>query len=186
VEVNRVPVLERFLQDVADRKGRGSAKPARTVLGSVLGLAVREEALDGNRMRDAQPPRQGAARASGHEVQRAFTTAELSDVLSKADKDQSARANDITDLIYVLAGTGARISEALALQWDDVDLDACEVRIREPRRRGLPVLRRCLRACGPPALPSSGARGVGAGVPDSRVKREGGARRPISRGTVAT
>jgi integrase len=135
-EVNRVAVLERFLQDVADAKGLGSAKTARTVLGSILGLAVRHEALDGNRMRDAQPPRQGAARATAHDVQRAFTADELRDVCAKADKDAQAKANDIVDLIYLLAGTGARISEALALRWEHVDLDAAEVQIEGTKTKG--------------------------------------------------
>ena len=135
-EVNRVAVLERFLQDVADTKGLGSAKTARTVLGSILGMAVRHEALDGNRMRDAQPPRQGATRATGHDVQRAFTAEELRDVCSKAAKDEGAKANDIVDLIYLLSGTGARISEALAVRWDDVDLDEATVKIRGTKTAG--------------------------------------------------
>lgn len=136
-EVNRVAVLERYLQDVADRKGLGSAKTARTVLGSILVLAVRHEALDGSRMRDAQPPRQSVAvRASVHDTQRAFTAEELRDVRSKADADDSARSNDIVDLIYLLSGTGARISEALCLRWEDVDLEAGEVRIRGTKTKG--------------------------------------------------
>jgi integrase len=135
-EVNRVAVLERFLQDVADAKGGGSAKTARTVLGSILGLAVRHEALEGNRMRDAQPPRQGATRSTVHDVQRAFTADELRDVCGKADKDAKAKTNDIVDLIYLLAGTGARISEALALRWQDVDLDAGEVHIQGTKTKG--------------------------------------------------
>jgi integrase len=135
-EANRVAVLERYLQEVADARGLGSAKTARTVLGSILGLAVRHEALDGNRLRDAQPPHKGKAREGERDTGRAFTRAELADVLAKADRDETAKAYDLADLLHLLAGTGARISEALALRWEHVDLDAGEIHIQGTKTKG--------------------------------------------------
>ena len=135
-EANRVAVLERYLQDIAEERGLGSAKTARTVLGSILGLAVRHEALDGNRLRDVQPPHRGKVREGERDTERAFTPAELRQLLDGLDADETAQVYDLADLIRLLAGTGARISEALAVRWDDVDLDEAAVRIRGTKTAG--------------------------------------------------
>lgn len=50
--------------------------------------------------------------------------------------DERLQQLDFVDIVQFLAGTGARISEALALQWDDVDLDAGTVTIRANAVRG--------------------------------------------------
>ena len=120
-EVNRVPVLERYLQDVADGHGKGSAKTARSVVSSILTLGVRHDVLDGNRMRDVENPTV-APKQTTRDADRAFTLAELGHVLEVARSHQLALDYDLVDLVHFLAGTGARHSEALSVRWDDVRL----------------------------------------------------------------
>ncbi|WP_148615820.1 tyrosine-type recombinase/integrase [Nocardioides rubriscoriae] len=120
-EVNRVPVLERYLQTVADGHGKGSAKTARSVVSSILTLGVRHDVLDGNRMRDVENPAV-APRETTRDADRAFTLAELSHVLKVTREHQTAKDYDLVDLVHFLAGTGARHSEALNVRWADLCL----------------------------------------------------------------
>lgn len=130
-EVNSVPVLERWLQEVADARGLGSAKTARSVMSGILSTAVRHDSgMGGNRMRDTDPPVLGKTREGARDTRRAFTAEELAGVLAAVAEDATAQAYDIVDLIRFLAGTGARISEALTLRWDQLDLEAGVVHIR--------------------------------------------------------
>lgn len=121
-EANRVPVLERYLQDVADKHGKGSAKTARSVVSSILALGVRHDVLDGNRMRDVENPT-AAPKVTTRDADRAFTLDELRHVLEVTREHQVAEDYDLVDLVHLLAGTGARHSEALSVRWADVRLD---------------------------------------------------------------
>ena len=80
-EANRVAVLERYLQTVAEAHGKASAKTARSVVSSILMLAVRHDLLDGNRMRDVENP-SVEPKATVRDADRAFTKAELGHVLA--------------------------------------------------------------------------------------------------------
>jgi integrase len=129
-----VPVLTDLLRKVAagrsgesgDRGGGGAAKTCRTVLRSFFSLVQRHGAIIGNPVRDVPPIREDKAqRASRAETakratKRAFTRAERDAVLSFADADERAKVRDLPDLVAVLAGTGVRIGEALALRWEDL------------------------------------------------------------------
>lgn len=118
-EVNRVAVLESYLQAVAEKSGRGSAKTARSVVSSILNLAVRHDAIDGNRMRDTELP-SVTAKASVRVPDRAFSAFDLSHVLFVAAQHEGAMRLDIVDLVHFMGGTGSRIGEALAVRWDDL------------------------------------------------------------------
>jgi len=54
---------------------------------------------------------------------RALTTDECLRWLAIIDNDEHARRKDLPDLVRFLLGTGCRIGEALAVRWEDVDLD---------------------------------------------------------------
>ena len=130
-EVNSVPVIERWLQTTADKFGTGGAKTARTVLSSVLGRAVRYGVLPFNATRDVRPAKAKLTRrGTDRDTTRAFTRAERDAVLVVADEHERAQHLDVTDVMFLLAGTGVRIGEALAQRWDDVDLDAGTVYVR--------------------------------------------------------
>ena len=128
-EVNRVQVLERFVQDVADRSGTGSAKTARTVVSSVLRLAVRYGALPFNAMREVRPAK-GTAKGTARDTSRALTRDERAHLLSVTDQHGGAQRADVADIVWWLAGTGVRISEALGQRWEDVDLVTGRARVR--------------------------------------------------------
>ena len=129
-ELNSVPVLESWLQETADARGTGAAKTARSVVSNVIALAVRYRALPYNAMRDVRPAKASQVKASARDSTRALTRDQRQSVLEVAASHQGAIDADVTDIVYFLAGTGVRISEALAQLWKDVDLEAGTVLVR--------------------------------------------------------
>lgn len=123
--------LEEFLQGIRRDHGAASAKLARTVLTGVLAVAARHEAITGNPLRETSP-----IPVARKEV-RALSTADVRTLRRKLREWQDApmpdgrhrRPDDLLDVVDVLLATGCRISEALALRWEDVDLDARRVTI---------------------------------------------------------
>lgn len=113
-----VPRMDRVVQGIAAEVGPSSAKLARTVLTGALGLAVRHGALAANPMREASP-----VRVERREV-RAPSSDDVRALRSDLAADERAVSVDLSALVDVLLGTGARIGEALALRWQDVDLEA--------------------------------------------------------------
>ena len=112
-----VPRLERFAQGLADEVGPSTSKLARTVLTGALGLAVRHGALAVNPMREVSP-----VRAKRREV-RAPSLDDVRALRADLAADEPARSVHLPALVDVMLGTGARIGEALALRWVDVDLE---------------------------------------------------------------
>ncbi|MEW1820400.1 site-specific integrase [Arthrobacter sp. NPDC080031] len=118
-----VSTLDRFLKTTRLKHGYSTAKQCKTVLSGMLGLAARHGALDGNPLRDV------ATIPIKHKAVRALTVAEVVALRTglrkwEADKPQAGRypTVDILDVIDIMLATGARIGEALALRWKDVDL----------------------------------------------------------------
>ena len=119
-----VPRVDRVVQLVHLHQGAPTAKLVRTVLSGVLGLAVRHGALPTNPVREianvgGQPKRR--PRALSAEERKAW--------VSRLAGDEDARRKDLPDLCAFMLATGVRIGEALALSWDEVDLDAGTVAI---------------------------------------------------------
>lgn len=129
-EANTVPVLRAFLQDVADERGSGTAKTARSVLSGIIGLAMDDGLVSVNACRSIRPVKARADRATPRDTRRALTKSEREHLLAVADSHERAQAQDVADIIAYMAGTGVRISEALAQRWRDVDLDAGTVHVR--------------------------------------------------------
>ncbi len=151
----------------------GVAKRARAVLSGVLGLATRMDAIAANPVRDLSPV------AASDEVResRALTAAERAQWLEWLDthaarppggRRPGARPDEaliawqaLGDISRLMLGTGTRISEALAVGWDEVDFAARTVTIRwhlvavrgqglmrMPGTKGKPKAVRVLRAPG--------------------------------------
>lgn len=101
-----------------------NAKWARIILTGMLGLAARRDAIPTNPMRDTNK------RATDTQEVRALTLEEVAHLRENATTWSGAntmgppRGDDLAELLEVLIGTGVRIGEALALKWDDIDLDA--------------------------------------------------------------
>jgi integrase len=109
------------------KHGNATAKLCKTVLSGMLGLAARHGALDGNPLRDV------ATIPTNHTEVRALTVAEVGALRAglrqwAADKNQAGRypTVDMLDVVDIMLATGARIGEALAIRWQDIDLKSAK------------------------------------------------------------
>lgn len=112
----RVSQVDRMLREVRERIGLGTAHHVKVILGGVLGLAVRHDALEVN-------PVRGVSRArSNSRSQKVSLTAESLDALRIFLRESAdAKRYDLVDLVDVVAGLGCRIGELHALDWTKVD-----------------------------------------------------------------
>ncbi|MCR2784078.1 MULTISPECIES: site-specific integrase [unclassified Microbacterium] len=119
--------LQRLLDTITRENGPGEAKKARAVLSGMMGLAARSDAVKTNPVRELAAIEAKAVGAVP------VPLAELPGLLEKVRGDERLQAMDMVDLIEFIAGTGVRISEAVALDWADVDLDAGVVTVRKSK-----------------------------------------------------
>ena len=103
----------------AGGSGPAWVRRCATVLTRALELARKRGLIDANPSKDATRPRTVRSKPF------APTTAEVRELLAAAAK----RDAEATDAAVVLASTGARKGELLAIRWADVDLDRAEVHI---------------------------------------------------------
>lgn len=111
------------------RRSRNRQRKAKVILGAMLDFAVTKGALSINPVRGSlsvsRPPASPMA----------LTAADLDKVHAAVstwlDKERSGPRSsaDMSDIIEVMTGTGARIGEVLALRWSDIDLDTRTVAI---------------------------------------------------------
>jgi integrase len=108
------------------RQGDGlsprTVRYVHTILSAALGAAVKTRRLVRNPAADASPPTAKQAKAP---EMHPWTASQLAAFLGWA----RGHAENFT-LWHVLAFTGMRRGEALALRWRDIDLDAATVRVR--------------------------------------------------------
>jgi integrase len=110
--------------------GPGTVAKVHVILSAALGAAVKAHRLPRNPAADATPPTRKQVAASQHEM-RPWTAAQLAAFL------EWSRAHSRHHTLWaLLAMTGMRRGEALALRWRDVDLDAGTVAVR----RGVKVI----------------------------------------------
>lgn len=108
--------LQRVLDDVAAERGPGQAKKTRAVLSGMMGLAARSDAVRANPVREL-------ARVEGKaQGARAVPLDELPRLLELVRGDDRLRELDMADLVEFIAATGVRISEAIDLDVDDVEI----------------------------------------------------------------
>ncbi|GAB3479404.1 tyrosine-type recombinase/integrase [Amycolatopsis cihanbeyliensis] len=119
-----VPRLDRFFPVVRQKASAAHARTARAVVGGVLRYAVRHGALTTNPIREIEPIEGGSRKKA-----RALSPDERRSWLAQLELDPRAVGKDLPDLTRFLMATGVRIGEALALYWEDVDLDAGTVAI---------------------------------------------------------
>lgn len=129
-EVNVVSTLRIALQGIADERGSGSAKSARSVLSGIIGMAVDDGLLPMNAIRGIKPVRARHERKTARDTRRALTVPERDRLIATADGHPRALAQDVADVIAYMAATGVRIGEALGQRWSDVDLKAATVHVR--------------------------------------------------------
>lgn len=123
--------MNEFLQGIRRDHGAASAKVAKTVLAGILSLAARYEAIPTNPLREVAP-----IPSARNEV-RALSPADVRRLRAALGAWQAEppvngrrrRPDDLRDVVDIMLATGCRISEALALRWQDVDLDSRKVTI---------------------------------------------------------
>src|SRR5699024_1384078 len=114
--------VDRFLRNLA-ASTPGLAKTARSVLNGMFKLAVRHDAIRSNPVRDVRLP------SKPKRPVEALTVDEVGDLREGLRKWQEGtgyrgprRGSELLDVVDVMLGTGLRVSEVLALRWEDVDL----------------------------------------------------------------
>lgn len=102
-----------------------STKQARTVLGQMFDLAVKDEAMQGNPMTAVARPKRRAKASQRLTVERARTLRTLvtPEATRKSPKGRMQN-NDLAEVVDFALGTGCRIGEVLAVRWCDLHLDA--------------------------------------------------------------
>lgn len=118
------PLVDRFLRGVKKHTGAPTARTCRSILSGVLGLAVRYGALTHNPVREVE-----SVEARPRKVPRALDQDEPEQLLAKLRQDAVAVRRDLPDLMCFMLATGARIGEALAVLWSEIDLDIETVQI---------------------------------------------------------
>ncbi|QHK19377.1 site-specific integrase [Pseudarthrobacter psychrotolerans] len=117
--------LDRFLKATTAKHGAATAKLSKTVLSAMLGLAARHGAIGANPLRDVAkvPVNRKEVRALTLEEAAALRAGLRQWQLDSRPRGRK-RPDDLLDVVDVMLATGARIGEALALRWKDVDLKA--------------------------------------------------------------
>jgi integrase len=116
--------LQAFLTKVEHEHGPGAAKNCRSVLSGMLGLAVRNGAIQRNPVRELE--RITHRRSKGAT---AIPISELPTFIEKIRADPYLSEWDTADLIEWMLMVGWRVAEACALEWRSVDLDAKTARV---------------------------------------------------------
>lgn len=124
-------VIERLLADLRTtgrtlRPGGLSAKTRRNVHGvlhKAFGDALRNGLINRNPLDAVVPPRDTSTEPAGHRMA-IWTPTQVQAFLGHASQDPSG------PILHLLALTGARRGELVALLWDDVDLDTATLDIR--------------------------------------------------------
>jgi integrase len=120
-----VAAAERFLRRVEQLHGRPLARSVRTVLSNVCGYAARLGAMAYNPVRDTSRirinPRRGA---------KALSPVQVRQLRAYVSYLPVAVRRDVPAVMDVLAATGLRIGECLALTDDAVDLASRTVQVR--------------------------------------------------------
>lgn len=135
-----VPRLDRFVTALTKSSGPGTATTAHVVLRGMFTLAARHGAVRPNPMTDVPAPekrkRTTRRAAPNLEVVRAmrarFEEWDAGTEPRPADdpRRRRPRASELLDTTDMIIGTGVRTGELLALQWDQLDLDAKLATIR--------------------------------------------------------
>jgi integrase len=110
--------IDRHLTAVTAKHGAAAARTVRSVLSGMAGLAARNDAIDRNPVRDAGRIKNGRKKAP-----MALNEAQARQLLAFLSYDDTAIRRDLPDLVAFMLATGARLGEACALHWPDVDFD---------------------------------------------------------------
>lgn len=119
------PLLQGFLESLTP----ATAKTARALLGSAMGMAARWGVMTTNPVRDTALPKRRRKEV------RVLTDDEMDTFRARLVEWRGgngmgpARGEGLIEIMDVVRGTGMRIGEALALRWQDINLEAGTVTV---------------------------------------------------------
>jgi len=117
-ELRRAQVKEFFADKAAQGLSRGTLKNIAIPLSAMLNAAVEEERIPGNPAARLWRRQRGRTEDEARKV-KVLSASELAQALQTADE----HSPEHSDIIFTLAWTGLRLSEACGLQWRDIDLN---------------------------------------------------------------
>lgn len=131
--------IDAALRSMRNAHGPTMARRARTLLRGALQLAVLNNVLATNPVRDVRSIRSKAAPKGAS----ALTAEQVRDLLKKMRASEECQQRDLVDPITLLLATGLRRSELLALRWSDFDACAGTIAIagKVVRQRGIGLTR---------------------------------------------
>jgi len=121
-----IGVVERFLRAVEARHGAALPRPCGRCCPNICGFADRHDAIDRNPVGETSAisvkPKKGIATA--------LTVEQVNQLRALMTYDDKAVTRDLLALVDVMAATGLRIGEALALTWHAVDMNTRTIEVR--------------------------------------------------------
>ena len=131
--------LDAALRSMRTAHGPTMARRARTLLRGALQLAVLNNVLGTNPVRDLQSIRSKTTPMGAT----ALTADQLRELLAKLRASETCRKRDLVDPITLLIATGLRRSELLVQRWSDFDVEAGTVAVtgKVVRQRGVGLVR---------------------------------------------
>ncbi|MCX2732012.1 site-specific integrase [Saccharopolyspora sp. NFXS83] len=122
-----VSLATRVLRTVHDTAGPGSAQHAKVVLGGIMGLYVRHDAIENNPIREVVLPKSGGKKAKKGRM--VLEPEELPKLRKHLRGRKKAVRRDLPGVVDGLGALGCRIGELLALDWSKVDFAAGTIAI---------------------------------------------------------
>jgi integrase len=118
------PRIDRAITEIKTRSGAPTARTCRSIMSSVMGLAVRYGAITSNPVRDVDRIEHNAKK-----LPRALNADEIRAVRAHLESHELAVKSDLPDLVMFMLGTGVRIGEALAVLGHQLELETGRVKI---------------------------------------------------------
>jgi integrase len=118
------PRIDSVVSEIKKRAGAPTARTCRSIISSVMGLAVRYGAINVNPVREVDRIEHNAKK-----LPRALNAEEVRLLRKQLGNDERAVRADLPDLVTFMLGTGVRIGEALAVLWSQVDLETGKIKI---------------------------------------------------------
>ncbi|MEI7544358.1 MAG: site-specific integrase [Mycobacteriaceae bacterium] len=121
-------LLDEILRGIRRDHGATRERHTKVALNAVLTDAIMAGAITTNPARElaSRRKRKGDMRTRGAPA----LNMDLRTFLKVVLESEECRAKDLADAVTILAATGLRRSELLALRWEDIDLDRCVMQVK--------------------------------------------------------
>lgn len=123
------PRLQRLVDRVAEKSGLAQARMLGVVLAGMMSLAVRFGASSTSTAAELRLPERQKSVVRAPSIDEVHELRRVLRAYDSLPPYRDGSTHDIADFGDILLGTGCRPGEALALRWDDIDLDAGRVTI---------------------------------------------------------